>query len=549
MTAESTTSAASQRGPKPDEDPVNAPVGRQPEGLLLDAQGVTKRFQGVVALDDASLQVAPAEIHALLGGNGAGKSTLVNVLSGLVVPDTGTIELAGEPLVLRRPGDALDKGIITIHQELSLVPALSTLDNIFLGRESRARILGVPLRLDRRGMAKRVRQLAHEFSLTDEDLALPVGEFGALKKRVVEIIKALAFETRLLILDEPTSGLEDEEKQHLFGHMRTLRGRGVSLIWVTHHLEELFGLADRVTVFRDGRNVATADVADTSVDSLITTMFGVAAQEFGASPESQAPHDAATVADEEVLRLTSVSRANVLRDISLEVRKGEILGISGLAGAGRTELARVIMGLDRISSGTVALNGSPARIRSASQAYAKGLAMVPEDRKQLGILADLSVAQNISISNLASVSRLGFVIDRKAEKQQGDAFRERLAIRTPDVDERIGNLSGGNQQKAVVARCLNTKPALVIFDEPTQGIDVSAKVEVHNLIREFVTAGGAAIVIASEIAELLELSTRVLVMKQGRIVGGVDDVAGSLADGQFEAVKQRILSLSARSES
>src|SRR5215207_4928146 len=514
---------------------------------LLDARGVIKRYQGVTALDGASLQVAPAEIHALLGGNGAGKSTLINVLSGITSPDAGTITLAGRRVVIRRPSDAHAAGITTIHQELSLVPALTTLDNVFLGRETSARFLGLNLKLDRRRMAEHVAELAEEFGITREDLTLPVGEFGALKKRVVEIVKALAFDPRLLILDEPTSGLEDEEKQHLFGHMRQLRDRGVSLIWVTHHLEELFGLADTATVFRDGRNVDTLPVADTTVDQLVELMFGGAAEEFGGTTD---PHHGveANYAGAEVLRLKDVNRANVLRDISLEVAAGEIVGISGLAGAGRTELARAIMGLDKLSSGEVWLKGNRTRINDASSAYRNGIAMVPEDRKQLGVLADLSVAENISISNLSSVSRFGFVISRREEVERGETYRRRLSIRTPDVKTRIGNLSGGNQQKAVVARCLNTQPALLIFDEPTQGIDVSAKVEVHNLIREFVASGGAAIVIASEVGELVELSHRVFIMRQGRIVGRVDGVSHALAQGQGEQLKQRILSLSARSE-
>jgi ABC-type sugar transport system ATPase subunit len=514
---------------------------------LLDARDVVKRYQGVTALDGASLRVAPAEIHALLGGNGAGKSTLINILSGITPAESGTILLDGRPLDLTGPSDAHAAGINTIHQELSLVPALSTLDNIFLGRETRSRILGFGLKLDRRRMAERVAALAEEFGITREDLALPVGEFGALKKRVVEIVKALVFDPRLLILDEPTSGLEEEEKGHLFGHMRRLRERGVSLIWVTHHLEEVFGLADNATVFRDGRDVGTVSVEGTSLDRIMSMMFGGAAEEFGGSSGQQEPHEAEN-AGAEVLRLEGVSRANVLRDISLQVRAGEIVGISGLAGAGRTELARVIMGLDKLSSGTVSVKGKPTKIRSASKAYRRGLAMVPEDRKQLGILADLSVARNVSISNLASVSRFGFVVSRKAEAERGDSFRERLSIRTPDVQQPIGYLSGGNQQKAVVARCLNTEPALIIFDEPTQGIDVAAKVAVHNLIRDFVATGGAAIVIASEVGELVELSHRVLVMRQGRIVGRVDRVPEALASGQLEQVKQRILALSARSE-
>ena len=514
---------------------------------LLDASDVVKRYQGVTALDGAGLRVAPGEIHALLGGNGAGKSTLINVLSGTTVPDSGTITMSGSRLDIRRPSDAMAAGITTIHQELSLVPALTTLDNVFLGREVRSRFA----LLNRRGMADTVAALAEEFGLTRDDLALPVGEFGALKKRVVEIVKALSMDPRLLILDEPTSGLEEEEKVHLFGHMRRLRDRGVSLIWVTHHLEELAGLADTVTVFRDGRNVGTVAMADTSVDELVGLMFGAAADELAgtsAPPEVPAGSTGPDPGGAEVLRLRDVSRANVLREISLEVRAGEIVGISGLAGAGRTELARVIMGLDKISSGSVWVKGEPARIRNASGAYRRGLAMVPEDRKQLGILADLSVAENISISNLSHVTRFGFLVDRGAENGTGDGYRKRLSIRTPDVRERIGNLSGGNQQKAVVARCLNTEPALIIFDEPTQGIDVVAKVEVHKLIREFVAAGGAAIVIASEVGELVELSHRVLVMRQGRIVGRVDDLPEALGAGHIEQVKQRILSLSARSD-
>ena len=514
---------------------------------LLKVEGVVKQYQGVTALRGVSLDIRPDEIHALLGGNGAGKSTLINVLSGVVSPDAGTVTLAGEEVQFRHPSDALNAGITTIHQELSLVPALTALDNIFLGREINARFLGLKVRLDRKGMEERVQQLAADFGLTREDLKLPVGEFGALKKRVVEIVKALAFDPRVLILDEPTSGLEEEEKRHLFEHMRKLRARGVPLLWVTHHLEELFGLADTATVFRDGANAGTAAIAETDVDELLGMMFGIAAGEFGAASGTP-PHTAADTG-EEVLRLENVHRSHVLKDISLSIRKGEILGIAGLAGAGRTELARVIMGLDKMTSGTMHLNGQPLRLRDSSSAYRHGLAMLPEDRKQLGILPEFSVAENISISSLGGVTQLGFLVKNRDEMDQAESYRQRLAIRAPSVREKIRNLSGGNQQKAIVARCLNTKPSLLIFDEPTQGIDVSAKVEVHNLIRDFVAAGGAAIVIASEIAELLELSHRVLVMKKGRLVGSVTSLQQELAAGNFEGVKNRILALSAgRSE-
>jgi ABC-type sugar transport system ATPase subunit len=520
------------------------------DGFLLNAEGVSKHYEGVTALDGVGLQVRPAEIHALLGGNGAGKSTLINILSGLTTPDAGAITFENQPLELQRPSDALARGINTIHQELSLVPALTTLDNIFLGREVNSRFLGLKVKLDRRHMEERVRTLAAEFGLSQEDLRLPVGEFGALKKRVVEIVKALAFDTRLLILDEPTSGLEEEERLNLFEHMRRLREKGVSLIWVTHHLEELYGLADTATVFRDGRRVGTVRLADTTVDDLLGLMFGIAAGEFGATTNPPAMSETDDETGDEVLRLNNVNRSFVLRDISLTVRKGEILGISGLAGAGRTELARAIMGIDKITSGTMHLKGKQVRFRDSSAAYQKGLAMLPEDRKQLGILPELSVAENISISSLDQVSQFGFVLKNKDETNQAETYRRRLGIKTSDVKEKIRNLSGGNQQKAIVARCLNTDPDLLIFDEPTQGIDVSAKVEVHNLIREFAAKGGAAIVIASELAELLELSHRVVVMKKGRLVGSVDNIPHALLSGQFEAVKNRILAISAgRTES
>ncbi|GAB3534271.1 sugar ABC transporter ATP-binding protein [Arthrobacter tecti] len=526
------------------------PNENPPAAYLLDVENVVKQYQGVTALDGVNLKVGQSEIHALLGGNGAGKSTIINVLSGVTVPDAGSIKLAREKINIRRPSDALGYGITTIHQELSLVPALTTLDNIFLGREMNSRILGLNMKLDRRAMQEKVHTLAAEFGLSREDLQLPIEEFGALKKRVVEIVKALAFDARVLILDEPTSGLEEEERLNLFGHMRKLRDRGVSLIWVTHHLEEIFGLADKATVFRDGKDVGNVSVSETTVDQLLEMMFGVAAVEFGATDRDTPHADSIGAAGEEILRVSGVNRGHVLKDISLSVRQGEILGISGLAGAGRTELARAIMGIDKISSGSIHLNGRPVRLRNSSAAYRHGLAMLPEDRKQLGILPEFSVAENISLASLPSVSKFGFVINGRNEEKQADDYRKRLAIRTPGVKEKIRNLSGGNQQKAIVARCLNTKPTLLIFDEPTQGIDVSAKVEVHNLIRDFVRNGGAAIVIASEIAELVELSHRVVVMKKGRLVGSVENLPEALAKGRLESVKHKLLALSAgRTES
>ncbi|KAA9105539.1 sugar ABC transporter ATP-binding protein [Microbacterium rhizomatis] len=512
---------------------------------VLDARGITKHYDGVTALNQASLSVRQGEIHALLGGNGAGKSTMISIISGATKPDEGTILLGGEPLAISGPQGAITAGISTIYQELSLVPALSALDNIFLGREIKRRVLGIPLVSDRRRMENRVRDLAKDFGISRAELHTPVSEFGALKKRSLEIVKALAFDPKVLILDEPTSGLEDAERASLFEYMRSLRERNVALIWVTHHLEELAGLADRATVFRDGRNVATVDVDSAPIDTLLTYMFGDQREEFGGGDTRHlnrlTPLDDAPV----VLSVRGLSRGSLAKDISFEVHEGEVVGLAGLAGAGRTEVVRTLMGLDARTAGTVELDGKRINPRSSSAAYRAGLAMLPEDRKQLGILTEMSIASNISISKLSTVSRARIWLSAGRERALAEKYGTRLGIKAPNVNTRIGNLSGGNQQKAIVARCLNTAPRLLIFDEPTQGIDVSAKVDVHALIRHFSADGGAAILIASEFEELLELSHRVLVLKKGRIVGEIRDIPKKIAAGGFAELKSKVLALSA----
>jgi len=527
-------------------DPSGSTPARRP---ALEARGVTKHYEGVTALDNANLSVEAGEIHALLGGNGAGKSTLIGIISGVTRPDGGEVILYGETQSPSGPLAALSAGISTIFQELSLVPALSVLDNIYLGRELRRKTFGLPLTTDRRRMESEIRELAAGFGVTALELRQPVSEFGALKKRSIEIIKALAFDAKVLILDEPTSGLEDAERQVLFGHMRSLRERGVSLLWVTHHLEELFGLADRATVFKDGKSVGTVEIDSTSVGALIGLMFGTAQEEFGGGDARKVAHLGSSAGERIVLSASNLSRGTVVRDVSFEVREGEILGLAGLAGAGRTEVVRLLMGLDARTAGTVELDGRRLSARNSTAAYRAGLAMLPEDRKQLGILADLSTAQNISISRLSTIASWGFWTSRRKERALAETYRRQLGIKTPNVDARIGNLSGGNQQKAIVARCLNTSPKLLIFDEPTQGIDVTAKVEVHGLVRDYAAKGGAAILIASEIEELLELSHRVLVMKKGQIVGEVTGIPAAIESGDFARIKSEVLTLSAAGQS
>jgi ABC-type sugar transport system ATPase subunit len=513
--------------------------------IILDIRQISKSYQGVAALENASLQVRKGEIHAVLGGNGAGKSTLIGILSGVTQPDSGEFLLEGSALAPRNPRDAIKSGITTIYQELSLVPALTTLENIFLGRELIIERAGMKVLLDRKKMKNEVIELAQIFGISKDELDIPISEFGALKKKVIEIVKALTFDARILILDEPTSGLEEEERFHLFDHMRNLRSRGVGLIWVTHHLDELHGLADVATIFRDGRTLESLNLQNSTVGEITNLMFGIHSNEESSTITNYRSQKNEKSNRSEVLSLHAVSRAGVLREISFSLHAGQVIGISGLAGAGRTELARVIMGLDNRTSGQIFLKGKEVNFKSSSSAYKAGIAMLPEDRKQLGIISGLSVAENISISNLSSVSRFGFIISRKKERELATKYKEILSIRTPSVNQKINNLSGGSQQKAIVARCLNSNPSVLIIDEPTQGVDVAAKTEVHELIRDFISKGGAAIVIASEIQELLELSHEILVLRNGSIAGRIENVQDSIEKSRVVEIKAEVLALSA----
>jgi ABC-type sugar transport system ATPase subunit len=526
---------------------TSAPSGQEPTTAaapLLEMAAISKRYLGVQALDHATLKVDRGEIHALLGGNGAGKSTLLNVLSGIVKPDAGTIELEGERVSVEHPRQAHKLGIVTIHQELSTLPDLTVLENIFLGNEAalggRAGVL-----VNRRQVARQVAPLAAEFGITGTELWRPVREFGALKKRAIEIVKALAAGPKILILDEPTSGLEEHEKALLFDHMRGLQARGVALIWVTHHLDELFGLADVATVMRDGKTVTTARVASVDQSRLVSWMFGGEAAELLAAPVSHQRPGRLARAETPRLRATNISRPGVLRDISFDLYPGEVLGIAGLAGAGRTELVRALMGLDKTSSGRIEIDGKARKLTHPGKAYRAGMAMVPEDRKQMAVLSEFSVGETISISRLGAVA-VGGVLSRRRERTMAQSFVQQLGIKTPSTREKVRNLSGGNQQKAIIARCLNTKPSILIFDEPTQGIDVHAKAEVHRLIRELVGGGTAVILIASEFTELISLSDRVIVLNRGSLVGEVPDMAQRVAQDGIEATKHLIIDRASR---
>lgn len=491
---------------------------------LVEVKNITKRFPGVLALDSVDFEVHQSEVLALLGENGAGKSTIIKILSGVYAPDGGEILLEDESVSISNPHRAQELGITTIHQEHSLAPHLNAIQNIFLGREIKKKVFGrFPLRLDEQAMEDKALSLAEEFNFSRENLYVPVGQLGSLQQHVVEIVKALAFESKLVIMDEPTSGLTGEEAETLFGHIRTLRDRGNSVLWVTHQLEELFGLADRAVVLRDGSYVGTVEPSQTGTSGLVQMMVGreVKGLEELVSEEGSA-RKTQDLDVEEVLRVEGVSRSGVLDNISFTLHRGEILGIAGLAGAGRTELARAIMGADKIDDGTVYFEGTSIKLRSPKDSVKCGIALLPEDRKAQGIFPGFSVTRSISAGALWKILKVGFLLDKKREEAAAREYVRELGIRTPSVHQDVNFLSGGNQQKTSLARALFSEPRVLIFDEPTQGIDIGAKMEVYRLVNEYVSSGGAAIVISSELPEVIGLADRILVIASGRIAGEVE---------------------------
>jgi ABC-type sugar transport system ATPase subunit len=483
---------------------------------LLEVTDVSKRYPGVQALDRVSLDLVAGEIHGLLGENGAGKSTLLKILAGAEAPDSGRIALDGETHRLSRPQDAQALGIATIYQELNLLPNLSVAENVFIGREPGGRAF-----LSWRRLAARTREVTTRIGLEIDPMAI-VRDLSVAEQQMVEIARALSQDARLLIMDEPTSALSDTEVETLFKIIRELRAAGLGIVFVTHRLDEVMRICDRATVLRDGRLVGTRAVAGVTVDELIGMMVGRSAAELFAP---LAPHEPGEV----MLEVRDMSRrgtaldpgGTVLDGVSLEVRKGEILGLAGLMGSGRTELARCIFGADAFQGGEVRIGGRPVAIRSPEDAIRAGIGLVPEDRKQQALFMALAVRTNLSLAALGKVLRLGVFVDERAELELVERYRRTLNIRMAGPDQLVGNLSGGNQQKVVLARWLALEPKILIVDEPTRGIDVAAKAEVHQLLDQMARSGIAIIAISSELPEVLAIADRILVMRQGRVVGEV----------------------------
>lgn len=485
--------------------------------MLLEALSLTKRYPGVVALDGVDFALERGEIHALLGENGAGKSTLVKALTGALRPDSGEIRLDGRRVALGSPRDAERAGISAVHQESSLVPALTIAENLVLGREPLRRRFSLVGRVDRPAARRRAAAALARLELAlDPDL--PLDRLPIAVRQMVSIARALDVEARVLVLDEPTSSLDAREVGRLFRVLRTLRDGGLAILFITHFLDQVDAVADRITVLRNGRRVATRPAAEFPRIEIVSAMLGRAA-DAAPAPPAAAPPPAGGGAPR--LRAVALGRRRALEPVDLEIRAGEVVGLAGLLFSGRTELARLLFGLDRADSGRVEIDGRAVPLRSPRDAIARGLGFCPEDRQAEGIVPELSIRENVV---LALQARRGFWrrISARRARAIADRFIGELRIATPDAEKKAGLLSGGNQQKAILARWLAADPRLLVLDEPTRGIDVGAKEEVMRLVRALAREGMALLFISAEIEEVAKTSDRVVVLRDRRKAGEIE---------------------------
>ncbi|MTD26280.1 sugar ABC transporter ATP-binding protein [Erwinia sorbitola] len=471
----------------------------------LEAEGISKFFPGVKALSNVSFRIKPGTVHALMGENGAGKSTLMKCLIGIYRPDEGQIRIKGEPVQFADTLDALRSGISMIHQELNLVPHMTVAENIWLGRE--------PMKfgfVDHGKLNRLTKDLLVKLNIRLRPEQM-VGDLSIASQQMVEIAKAVSWNSDIVIMDEPTSALTETEVAHLFTIIRDLREQGKAIIYISHKMDEIFAITDEVSVFRDGTWVASSDTASYTRQSLITQMVGRELTQLFPKTESNIGQD--------VLTVRSLTRKGVFHDVSFSVRRGEILGVAGLVGAGRSEVMESLFGMTSIDSGEILIDGVPTTIDSPASAIDKGLAFLTEDRKKSGLFLVLSVMENMSIVKMTDYSaNAGFVNHANMARDCLEQIK-RLNIKTPTMDQIINNLSGGNQQKVLIARWLLAQPKILILDEPTRGIDVGAKAEIYRLISELASRGVAIIMVSSELPEIIGMSDRVMVMHGGRITG------------------------------
>lgn len=473
---------------------------------VLEMRDIVKRYPGVLAVDHGQLTLRPGEVHCLVGENGAGKSTLMKVLAGAIPMDSGEIRLSGEPVSVTSPHHAQQLGISMIYQEFNLSPFLSVAENIFLGREPR---LGKTPFINWSTMYRDAREILGRVR-TDLDVRKPVNECSVAQQQIVEIAKALSFSSKVIVMDEPSATLTDHELKALFDLIRGLTKDGIGMIYISHRLEEIFEIGDRVTVMRDGQYIGTKEVSEVHREDLIHMMVG---REL----KDEYPKER-FARGEEVLRVEGLGIDGAFQDVSFSLHKGEIMGLTGLVGAGRTEVARAIFGADKLHAGQIFLDGRPITVTSPQDAIRQGIGLLTEDRKTQGLVLGMSVRENTTLANLKDLVRFLFV-DRGREREVTLKYVDDLRIKTPTIEQTAQNLSGGNQQKVVLAKWLFTGCRVLIFDEPTRGIDVGAKVEIYKLMNELVRNGVCILMISSELPEVLGMCDRILVMHEGRLAG------------------------------
>ncbi len=470
---------------------------------LLELRSATKSFGAVAALSDGSITLHAGQAHALLGENGAGKSTLVKILAGVHRPDSGKLLVSGSAVSFSGPSDAKAAGVAIIYQEPTLFPDLTVAENIFMGRQPLRRARSI----DRRAMDVESRKIFAQLGVA-LDPSRPARGLSVADQQIVEIAKALSLDARVLVMDEPTAALTSVEVERLFEVMRTLRSQGAAVLFISHRLEEVFASCQQVTIMRDGRFVRTAPVADITIDDIIRSMVGRDLDSLFPKTE--------TTPGEVVLEVADLAREGAFADISFTVRRGEIVALAGLVGAGRTEVARAIFGIDQATAGTVRVLGTELRAGTPREAMRAGVALVPEDRRQQGLVMEMGIDQNMALASLARLRRYG-LIRRSAERELAATWAKRLQLKFGRLSNAAATLSGGNQQKVVLGKWLARQPALLIIDEPTRGIDVGTKAEVHRLIDQLCTDGTAVLMISSELPEVLGMADRVLVLHEGRI--------------------------------
>jgi ABC-type sugar transport system ATPase subunit len=483
------------------------------EDTVLTIDGVSKSFPGVNALTNMTLDLKRAEVHAICGENGAGKSTLMKIITGIYKPDRGKMVLNGEILDIDNPNQAYERGIAIIFQETSLFPDLTVLENLFMGHEIKKPLIGklkfISI-LDYSAMRKKAEEILGRLGMS-VDLDAKVANLGVAKKQMVEIAKALTFDSQILILDEPTAALTSNEVDTLFETIGRLKSHGVSMLYISHRLDEIFQVADRVTVIRDGEHIHTEEVSKVTKDELVSWMVGRVLNNFY-------PKEDVKIGDV-ILEARGIIQLPLLDGIDLQLRRGEILGLSGLAGSGRTELALALCGLTKLDGGSISIDGKPKRLSTYREALENGIVYISEDRQKYGLIIPMSISENITLPLLRRISKKLGIIDFQTESKINDEYMKKLGIKAPSGSFIVNNLSGGNQQKVSVAKALATTPRILILDEPTRGVDVGAKSEIHHIISDLAKEGKSIIMISSELPEIIGMSDRVIVMKNGSKMG------------------------------